>query len=160
MDIGEKIRQLRRKQNLTQEELAAMVKVHSNTIRKWEKGISYPGAEELRLIANALGTTTTYFYYDDEPETFIKKSAYQDKTEIQNSIPSMAYWGSLVDNAEKTAENGKNITVIIDLVRTALSILETAIKKGKQESYTTGSSHVIPQTSCNEVSIVATTHLS
>lgn len=156
MDIGEKIRQLRRKQNLTQEELAEMVKVHSNTIRKWEKGTSYPDAEALRLIANALGTTTTYFYYDNEPETFIKKSAYQDNTEIQNSIPSMAYWGSLVDNAEKTAENGKNLNVIVDLVKTALRILENATTEGKQENYATENRNIIPRTSHNGISIVAT----
>ena len=47
----------------------------------------------------------------------------------------MAYWGSLVDNAEKTAENGKNITVIINLVKTALNILESSIEKQKNSEH-------------------------
>ena len=127
MSLGEKIKERRRQLNLSQEKLAEKVHVHSNTIRKWEKGISVPDAKELQLLAENLGTTTTYLYGEDTPASFIKNSAYQDKTEILNSVPSMAYWGSLVDNAERTAENGKNLEVIVSLVKTALNILENAV---------------------------------
>lgn len=134
MSLGENIKKYRRGVNLTQEALAEIVGVHSNTIRKWEKGISYPNAEELKLIANALRTTTDNLYVEIVPQsTFIKNSAYQDNTEIHDSIPSMAYWGSLVDNAEKTAEKGKNLGVIIGLVKTALNILENAISQPIQD---------------------------
>lgn len=134
MSLGENIKKYRRGVNLTQEALAEIVGVHSNTIRKWEKGISYPNAEELKLIANALRTTTDNLYVEIVPRsTFIKNSAYQDNTEIHDSIPSMAYWGSLVDNAEKTAEKGKNLGVIIGLVKTALNILENAISQPIQD---------------------------
>lgn len=130
MSLGENIKRHRRVINLTQEALAEAVGVHSNTIRKWEKGLSYPNAEELKLIANALKTTTDSLYTETwSQSTFIKNSAYQDNTEIHDSVPSMAYWGSLVDNAEKTAENGKNLHVIIDLVKTTLNILEEAVNK-------------------------------
>ena len=132
MNLGEKIKQRRRGLGISQEKLSELVGVHENTIRKWEKGSSFPDAIELKNIAKALGTTTSYLCDETDSTSnsasFIKNSAYQDKTEIQNSVPSMAYWGSLVDNAEKTAENGKNIDVIIGLVKTALNILETAIK--------------------------------
>lgn len=129
MSLGENIKKRRREMNLSQETFGYMVNVHENTIRKWEKGISYPNAAELKTIAEALHTTTDALFDDKAPSTFVKNSAYQDKTEIKNSVPSMAYWGSLVDNAEKTAENGKNITVIINLVKTALNILESSIEK-------------------------------
>ena len=133
MNLGEKIRQCRRQLNLSQEKLAEQIHVHSNTIRKWEKGLSTPNAEEIRLLAETLRTTAACLYDEDSTSSFIKNSAYQDKTEIQNSVPSMAYWGSLVDNAERTAENGKNLQVIISLVKTALEILETAINSGNEQ---------------------------
>ncbi|MBQ7214762.1 MAG: helix-turn-helix transcriptional regulator [Synergistaceae bacterium] len=133
MSLGENIKKRRRNANLTQEELGYIVGVHPNTIRKWEKGTSSPNATELKHIADALKTTTDDLYFEaGTMATFIKNSAYQDKTEIQNSIPSMAYWGSLVDNAEKTAENGRNLEVIIGLVKTALNILETAINRAEK----------------------------
>lgn len=137
MSLGENIKKHRRNANLTQEELAYIVGVHTNTIRKWEKGISYPSAAELKTIADALNLTIDDLYSETGTKaTFIKNSAYQDKTEIQNSIPSMAYWGSLVDNAEKTAENGRNLDVIIGLVKTALNILESAINGAENEHET------------------------
>ena len=49
----------------------------------------------------------------------------------------MAYWGSLVDNAEKTAESGKNLSLVVDLVNAALNILKTALNKEvTNEEYT------------------------
>lgn len=134
MKLGENIKKHRRNADLSQEDLGEIVGVHANTIRKWEKGTSSPNAMELKSIADALRITTDDLYADADTQTvFIKNSAYQDKTEIQDSIPSMAYWGSLVDNAEKTAENGKNLSVIIGLVKTALNILENATNKTEQE---------------------------
>ena len=133
MKLGEKIKQRRRQLNLSQEKLAEQISVHSNTIRKWEKGASSPSATELQMLAEALNTSTSFLYGENNPTSFVKNSAYQDKTEIQDSIPTMAYWGSLVDNAERTAGNGKNLQVIISLVKTALGILENAISTGKEQ---------------------------
>lgn len=135
MKLGENIKKRRRDINLSQEELGEIVGVHANTIRKWEKGISSPNAMELKRIADALKITTNDLYNEAEVQpVFVKNSAYQDKTEIHDSVPSMAYWGSLVDNAEKTAENGKNLHIIIGLVKTALNILETATYETRQKS--------------------------
>ena len=132
MNLGEKIKQRRREKNLSQEKLGELLNVHENTIRKWEKGISSPSAEELQRLANELETTTTDLY--NENYSFIKNSAYQDKTEIQNSFPSMGYWGTLLDNAEKAAEIGKNLDLIIPILNKALLIIETAfIAEQKQQ---------------------------
>ena len=138
MSLGENIKKRRREMNLTQEQLSEAIEVHTNTIRKWEKGNSCPSAFEMEQLANALKVSINYLYAEtnDTPNatTFIKNSAYQDKTEINNTVPSMAYWGSLVDNAEKTAENGKNLDVIINLVKTALKTLEIAAQKNSERN--------------------------
>lgn len=138
MTLGERIRKCRRELNLSQETLGDIINVHENTIRKWEKGVSTPNAIELKNIAEALKTTTGYLCAETDTSSgdkaFLKNSAYQDMTEIHNSVPSMAYWGSLVDNAEKTAENGKNIEIIIGLVKTALRVLETSIEKKEEKN--------------------------
>ena len=132
MSLGQRIKLCRQRLGLSQESLAEKVGVHPNTIRKWEKGITAPDAEISSILANTLQTTITFLYegkdsYNDS--LFIKNSTYQDKTEILNSTPSMAYWGTLVDNAEKTAEDGKNLELIINLVSTALRILKSALER-------------------------------
>ena len=115
MTLGERIKKRRRELNITQESLGDLLEVHSNTIRKWEKGLSNPDAEELKNIAEALKTTTAYLYGDfdnfsnNENTLFVKNSIYQDK-------------------AEKSAENGRNLDVIINLVKAALKILENATR--------------------------------
>ncbi len=57
--FGEKIKRLRDAQNLTQEQLAELVGVHTNTISSWENG-TIPNMARVIKLANALHTTTTY----------------------------------------------------------------------------------------------------
>lgn len=46
--------------------------------------------------------------------------------EAKSRTASMGYWGAVVDNAEKTAKDGKNIDLVISLVKKALNILQSA----------------------------------
>ena len=46
--------------------------------------------------------------------------------EAKSRTATMGYWGSLVDNAEKTARDGKNLETVIGLVSHALDILKAA----------------------------------
>ena len=61
MTIGEKIKFLRLKYNLTQEELATFAKTTKQTIHKYESGIitNIP-ASKVKLIADKLNTTPSY----------------------------------------------------------------------------------------------------
>ena len=66
--------QLRKLQNLTQEDIADKVGVSRQTVAKWESGESLPDLEKSRLLADALGTSL-----DDlvnfEPESNLGLSA-------------------------------------------------------------------------------------
>ena len=53
--FGERLRRLRKKQGLTQPELAFLVGVHETTIRRWEtKKNNIPNMRELKNLASAL----------------------------------------------------------------------------------------------------------
>lgn len=52
--IGKNIYSLRKKQGLTQEELARLVNVSFQAVSKWETGNSYPDISTLPLLANVL----------------------------------------------------------------------------------------------------------
>lgn len=49
------------------------------------------------------------------------------KTRTLNTLPNSAYWESVVDNAEQTAKEGKNLETIIALMTRALGILKAAV---------------------------------
>lgn len=53
--IGEKINELRRKRQLTQEEVAAHLGISFQAISKWERGEGYPDITMLPTIANYFG---------------------------------------------------------------------------------------------------------
>jgi len=58
MLLGERIRELRVKQGLSQEALAAHLGVSRQAVSKWEKNLSYPDTENLLALAALLGVSS------------------------------------------------------------------------------------------------------
>ncbi len=61
MSIGEKIYDLRRRQDLTQDELAARTGVSKQVVTKWELGMGEPTYSQLVAIADCFGVDVTEF---------------------------------------------------------------------------------------------------
>ena len=57
MNIGVKIKELRREKKLTQEELAEYLHISSQAVSKWETGASSPDIDMLPKLAVFFGTT-------------------------------------------------------------------------------------------------------
>ena len=66
MKLGEKISTLRRKQGLSQEELAVRLNVTRQAVSKWETGTSVPELETLVALAKIFGVTTDYLLSVEE----------------------------------------------------------------------------------------------
>lgn len=66
MTIGKQIRELRKKQNITQEELAVQLYVTPQAVSQWERDLTVPSADKLAKIAAALGTSVNVLANDDE----------------------------------------------------------------------------------------------
>lgn len=54
MTLASKIRELRKENNLTQEQLARQSEVSVDTLRRWEKGTRIPRVDEVVRLAFAL----------------------------------------------------------------------------------------------------------
>ena len=57
MEFSEKLTQLRKSKNMTQEELAAMLFVSRAAVSKWESGRGLPNIDSLKAIAVLFGVT-------------------------------------------------------------------------------------------------------
>lgn len=55
LSIGENIKRMRRKRNLTQEEMAAHLGISFQSVSKWERGDGYPDITMLPALANYFG---------------------------------------------------------------------------------------------------------
>lgn len=53
--VGKKIRIIRKRKNLTQEELASKIKMHVTTLGRIERGESNPPLQTINRIAQSLG---------------------------------------------------------------------------------------------------------
>jgi len=60
IEIGIKIKQFRKMNNLTQSQLANLLKTTQDTISLWELGKSYPDAENIVRLAKLFRTSSDY----------------------------------------------------------------------------------------------------
>ena len=84
MNLGKNIYNLRKKQELSQEQLAEKINVTRQTISNWELGETSPNPEQLKLLSKSLDISI-----DDlvENESIFKKSQEQEiSAPIKNKI--------------------------------------------------------------------------
>ena len=65
VNIGANIKAIRKKQEMTQDELAELAMLNRVTIAKYESGTVEPGARALAQIASALDVSVQDLYKDD-----------------------------------------------------------------------------------------------
>jgi transcriptional regulator with XRE-family HTH domain len=68
IEIGEKVRLLRKHAGLTQEKLAELVEISYQQIQKYEAGSTMLNTDKLQRVANALKVPASAFFGDDTYE--------------------------------------------------------------------------------------------
>ena len=66
MEFGEKLQQLRKQKNLTQEQLAERLFVSRTAVSKWESGRGYPNLESLKCISRVFSVSIDELLSNDE----------------------------------------------------------------------------------------------
>ena len=84
LSIGEKIKNLRRERDLTQEDLAEVLCVSSQSVSRWEIGSCYPDIELLPVLAEYFGITVDRLLGIDESVEKKKVNQYLD--EFQRAV--------------------------------------------------------------------------
>lgn len=69
VDLGKRLKQLRKENNLTQKQLALQIGVQNAVISFYEVGERYPSPEVLVKLASTLHVTTDYLLGIDKGET-------------------------------------------------------------------------------------------
>ncbi len=58
--FGERLKELRKQRSLSQTELGELVGLHFTNVSRYERGLSLPGADTLKKIADGLGVSSDY----------------------------------------------------------------------------------------------------
>lgn len=72
INIGNKIRQLRKKKGITQESLASVLSVSPQAVSKWESGLTYPDVEIIPIIAGYFEVSMDILFGYDVREMKVK----------------------------------------------------------------------------------------
>lgn len=68
MKFGEKLKALRKSNNLSQAQLAELVNVKANTVCDWEHNRYYPDVTTIKRLCEIFDTTATYLIDDMQVE--------------------------------------------------------------------------------------------
>ena len=86
MEFHEKLQQLRKQRNLTQEALAASLYVSRTAVSKWESGRGYPNIDSLKAIASFYSVTVDELLSCDELLTIAEEDTRQAGTHYRDLV--------------------------------------------------------------------------
>ena len=98
MDISEKILQLRKASNMTQEQLAERVSVSRQSVSKWEGGQAVPELDKLLELSKVFNVTTDYLLRPSELDELSIKTEILEKKQQE-----------LIEQAERANKKKHNI---------------------------------------------------
>jgi len=81
MSFAENLKQLRKENQLSQEELAEILDVSRQAVSKWEQGIGYPEVEKLLLLSSKLNISL-----DSLMATSITQKSDAEKKKVTGTI--------------------------------------------------------------------------
>jgi len=86
-EIGKRIKELRKKNGLTQEELASRTELTKSFICQLEKGQTAPSVSTLQDIVECLGTNLSDFFSEEKvPQIVYKKDDYFEKEDKNGNV--------------------------------------------------------------------------
>lgn len=117
MTLGEKIREARKQNGLTQQEMADKLMVSRQAITKWESDKGMPDIENLKVLSSLLGVSVDYLISTEE---------VNEKTVIRETIDLSLY-------KEKTKNSKKNRIVREKYPDAQINVLMMKQKNTRQE---------------------------
>lgn len=86
MEFNEKLQELRKQKNMTQDELAENLYVSRTAISKWESGRGYPSIESLKAIAKFFSVTIDDLLSSNEALEIAEQENKQKQTHLRDLI--------------------------------------------------------------------------
>ena len=114
LKIGEKIKELRKAQDVTQEKLADYLNISYQAVSKWENGLALPDLSLIPALSNFFGVTSDYLLGIKADENEEKINEYFEKAMVCSHTGEMEKGISIIREALKTyPNNSKLLSVLI-----------------------------------------------
>ena len=122
---AERIKQLRKKHNLSQSDLAKMVGVKSNTVSTWERGTRRPDFNVLCRLSNSFGVPIEYILGETADFIGENENDYSNASVLADDVYYMVKkYCRLTDKSQKIIENMVNSIYQMELQNSELKIVD------------------------------------
>ena len=115
MDIGNKIKQLRYKAGLTQEQLATRLGISAQSVSKWENAVTMPDIALLPMLAGELGVTIDELF---DLTTSQRLRRIEKRLDLEEEFPSdvfKEYEDFLKNQLEENEDKSKILSLLAHL---------------------------------------------
>jgi len=102
MSFAENLKQLRKENQLSQEELAEILDVSRQAVSKWEQGIGYPEVEKLLLLSSKLNISL-----DSLMTTAMTQKSDAEKKKVTGTITITSPFEHVIATCHKVVASGK-----------------------------------------------------
>jgi Predicted transcriptional regulators len=86
MDFNEKLQELRKRKDLTQEELAEALFVSRTAVSKWESGRGYPSIDSLKMIASFFSVSIDELLSGEELVNIAQNDHVQEMRQMRDLV--------------------------------------------------------------------------
>lgn len=86
MEFNEKLQELRKQKDLTQEELSEALFVSRTAVSKWESGRGYPNIDSLKAIAKFFGVTVDELLSGEQVLSIAEEDQKEKERHIRNLV--------------------------------------------------------------------------
>lgn len=87
MDIGNKVKEIRKARGFTQQDIADKLGVKKNTVSQWESGARNMSFEQIVQFAKVVGVTLDYFNDNPPERTLFQAMAQLESVFSSSNIP-------------------------------------------------------------------------
>ena len=86
MSLGQKLKEIRRRFGLSQEQLGEILNVSRQAITKWENDLGLPDISNLQELSKVFGVTVDYLLEDKNTLPALTMKKYLDKDKYKNKL--------------------------------------------------------------------------
>ncbi|MBQ1703444.1 MAG: helix-turn-helix transcriptional regulator, partial [Oscillospiraceae bacterium] len=112
MELGKKIKQLRLKAKLTQEQLAEKLGIGAQSVSKWENSVAMPDITALPLIAEIFGVSIDDMFDLTAEQRF---NRIENRMDVEEELPQDVFWEyeEFLKSQLSSDENKKRATELL-----------------------------------------------
>ena len=126
INIGNKIRELRKKKGITQEALASVLSVSPQAVSKWESGLTYPDMEMIPIIAGYFEVSMDILFDYDVREMKAKIQKIIDDARDYFFDDTQKYIGIIKNALQEYPGNEELLATLLDAYEHCLCGLDDA----------------------------------